>query len=147
MIITKVENVDDYYYDVFLSISAAITGFQINELQATGMGLTYYRHVLDHTEEATFIAFLNVSREILETTFSTDQMNNAIAAQLVAAPAMNDIFTKVVTMWYLGTWNGAYVNDLSYTQGLVWTIIPAHPPGAKQPGFKSWSVPPVNAEI
>ena len=63
----------------------------------------------------------------------------------MADPGMNDMTGKVITMWYLGTWEGAYINDLSYKEGLVWNIMHAHPPGAKQPGYKSWSVKPVNS--
>ena len=144
MIITNIQNVDDYCYDVFMSISSATTGFEVSELQSTGMGQSYYRHILNSIEEASFILFLNISGEILESSFSENQMNNAISEQLGAHAGMKELLDKVITLWYLGTWDGTYVSDIAYTQGLVWQAMSAHPPGAKQPGFKSWNVKPVN---
>lgn len=147
MIITKIQNVDDYYYDVFISISGAITGFPENELLSTGLGETYYQHILESIEQATFLEFLNVSKGILESTYTVEQLNNAIVAELIAPAGMQDILNNVATLWYLGTWEGAYVNDLSYKEGLVWKVFSSHPPGAKQPGYKSWSIKPVNSNV
>lgn len=145
MIINKILNVDDYYYDVFMAISEALTGFSVNELQATGLAETYYTHILGKIETATFIEFLNTSKTILENSYSQDQLKNSINAEIIANPSTQDIANSVITLWYLGTWEGAYVNDLSYKEGLVWNVMHAHPPGAKQPGFKSWGVKPVNS--
>ncbi|WP_294262986.1 hypothetical protein [uncultured Chryseobacterium sp.] len=145
MIIEKILNVDDYYYDVFMAISEYLTGFSVNELQATGLAEIYYRHILTHIEAATFIEFLNISKNILENSYSRDQLKNAITAEIFSDPATQAIAQNVITLWYMGTWEGAYINDLSYKEGLVWTVMHAHPPGAKQPGFKSWNIKPVNS--
>lgn len=146
MIIETIENVDDYYFDVFMAISAATTGFDVNELTSTGMSVSYYNYIRTTIEEATFLEFLNVSRRILESSHSENQLNIAISEELLAHEGMNELMNKVITMWYLGTWDGAYVNGNSYTQGLAWNVMSAHPPGAKQPGFKSWSVKPVTVK-
>jgi hypothetical protein len=143
MIIANIENVDDFYFDVFISISSATVGFEVNDLISTGLGETYYKHILNSVEEGTFLEFLNVSREILESSHSEAQLNIAISEQLVAHEGMKEVLDKVITLWYLGTWDGFYVTPNSYTQGLAWKVIPAHPPGAKQPGFQSWNVKPV----
>ncbi|MCS3869586.1 hypothetical protein J3D55_002502 [Chryseobacterium ginsenosidimutans] len=146
MIINKIiTNVSDYYFDVFMGISESLTGFSVNELQSTGLAEIFYRHILDHMEAATFTEFLNVSKNALENSYTKDQLNNAISADILANAATQDIANSIITLWYLGTWEGAYVNDLSYKEGLVWTVMHAHPPGAKQPGFKSWGVKPVNS--
>jgi hypothetical protein len=145
MIINKILNVDDYYYDVFMAISESLTGFSVNELQSTGLAEIYYEHILSKIEAATFIEFLNTSKNVLENSYSLDQLNNAISADILSDPSTQDIANSVITLWYLGTWEGAYVNDLSYKEGLVWNVMHAHPPGAKQPGFKSWAVKPVNS--
>lgn len=145
MIIDKIFNVDDYYYDVFMSISEAITGFSVNELQSTGLAVIYYKHILGQIESATFLEFLNISKSILENSYSQDQLRIAIQSNIMADPGMKDMSDSIITMWYLGTWQGAYVNDLSYKEGLVWKLMQAHPPGAKQPGFKSWAVQPVKS--
>ncbi|MFC3157396.1 hypothetical protein SAMN05443633_108102 [Chryseobacterium arachidis] len=145
MIINKILNVDDYYFDVFMSISESLTGFSVNELQSTGLAEIYYKHILGQIETATFIEFLNISKNVLENSYSQDQLKNAITAEILSNPATQEIAQSVITLWYMGTWEGAYVNDLSYKEGLVWNVMHAHPPGAKQPGFKSWSVKPVNS--
>ncbi|WP_449398343.1 sugar dehydrogenase complex small subunit [Chryseobacterium wanjuense] len=147
MIINKILNVDDYYFDVFMSISESLTGFSVNELQSTGLAEIYYKHILGQIEAATFTEFLNISKNILENSYSQDQLNNAIAAEIFANPSTEDIANSIITLWYLGTWEGAYVNDLSYKEGLVWNVMHAHPPGAKQPGYKSWGVKPVNSNV
>lgn len=144
MRIKKILNIEDYYYDVFMSISDALTGFSLDELQATGLDDEYYKYVLGSMEAGTFVEFLNVSKSILESSFSEDQLNNAITERLIAAPDMQAITGKVITLWYLGTWDGTYVSSISYTEGLVWKLMGSHPPGAKQPGFKSWSIQPIN---
>ncbi|ASS48758.1 MAG: hypothetical protein A3D31_06565 [Candidatus Fluviicola riflensis] len=146
IIINKILNVDDYYFDVFMSISESLTGFSVNELQATGLAETYYTYILGHLDAATFVEFLTVSKNVFEISFTEDQLRNTIASEIMANPGLNDMAGKVITMWYSGTWEGSYINDLSYKEGLVWNLMHAHPPGAKQPGFKSWSVKPVTAK-
>ncbi|MCX8534646.1 hypothetical protein [Chryseobacterium luquanense] len=141
----KILNVDDYYYAVFVTISESLTGFTLNELQSTGLAEIYYRYILDHIEAATFTEFLNVSKDIIENSLTQEQLTHAISAEILSKPSTLGIAQSVITLWYLGTWEGAYVNDLSYKEGLVWNVMHAHPPGAKQPGFKSWSVKPVNS--
>ena len=55
-----------------------------------------------------------------------------------------EITGKIITLWYLGSWNGNYISASSYKEGLVWKVMGSHPPGAKQPGFKSWNTQPFN---
>lgn len=144
MIINKILNVDDYYFDVFMSISEALTGFSVNELQSTGLAETYYTHILKSLEGATFVEFLTVSKSVFEKSPTGDQLRSIIASDIIANPELNEISGKVITLWYMGTWENAYVNDLSYKEGLVWNLMHSHPPGAKQPGYKSWNIKPVN---
>lgn len=144
MIINKILNVDDYYYDVFMAISESLTGFSVNELQSTGLAEIYYQYILNQIETATFIEFLNVSKNVLESSENKEQLQNAVKAEIITNPATQGIAQSIITLWYLGTWEGTYVNDRSYKEGLIWTVMYAHPPGAKQPGFKSWETKPVN---
>jgi len=130
-----------------MSISEALTGFTVNELQSTGLAETYYTYVLKSLEAATFVEFLTVSKNILENSSGEEALKNSIQSEIIGNPGMNDIAGKVITMWYLGTWDGAYINDLSYKEGLVWNLMHAHPPGAKQPGYKSWNIKPVNTHL
>ncbi|NIF04785.1 hypothetical protein F3J23_04960 [Chryseobacterium sp. Tr-659] len=143
-IINKILNVDDYYFDVFMSISEALTGFSVNELQSTGLAETYYKYILKSLEAATFVEFLTISKDVLEKSSDSDQLKKAITHEIISHSGMNDMAGKVITMWLLGTWDNAYVNDLSYKEGMVWNLMHSHPPGAKQPGYKSWNIKPVN---
>ena len=145
MVINKILNIDDYYFDVFMSISEALTGFSVNELQATGLAETYYTYILGNLQAATFVEFLTVSKNILENALTGDQLKNGIISEIMADTGLSYISDKVITLWYLGTWEGAYINDLSYKEGLVWNVMYSHPPGAKQPGYKSWGIKPVNS--
>jgi hypothetical protein len=145
IITTKILNVDDYYYGVFITISEALTGFSVNELQSTGLAEIYYRYILDHIENVTFTEFLDTSKNLIEKSQNPNQLNNFISTDILANPSTQAIANSIITLWYLGTWEGAYINDLSYKEGLVWNVMHAHPPGAKQPGFKSWGVKPVNS--
>lgn len=141
----KTLNVDDYYYGVFITISEPLTGFSLNELQSTGLAEIYYKHILGQIETATFIEFLNISKNIIQNAQTQEQLTNAISSEILSKSSTKEIAQRVITLWYLGTWEGAYINDLSYKEGLVWNVMHAHPPGAKQPGFKSWNVKPVNS--
>lgn len=107
MIINKILNVDDYYFDVFMSISESLTGFSVNELQSTGLAEIYYKHILGQIETATFIEFLNISKNVLENSYSQDQLKNAITAEILSNPATQEIAQSVITLWYMGTWEGA----------------------------------------
>lgn len=145
MIINKILNVDDYYFDVFMSISEALTGFSANELQSTGLATDYYTYILKSLEGATFVEFLTISKDILDKATTENELKNAIKSIIIANSGMNDMAGKLMTLWYLGTWEGTYINDRSYKEGLVWNVMHAHPPGAKQPGYKSWNIQPVNS--
>ncbi|MGI9652014.1 sugar dehydrogenase complex small subunit [Chryseobacterium sp. RLHN22] len=141
----KILNVDDYYYGVFMTISESLTGFSLNQLLSTGLAEIYYRHILKHIEAATFTEFLNVSKNVIENSQTQEQLSHRISTEILSNVSLQEIAQNVITLWYLGTWEGAYINDLSYKEGLVWNVMHAHPPGAKQPGFKSWGIKPVNS--
>lgn len=77
---------------------------------------------------------------------------------------------RIIMMWYTGNWttmNGlkkekkenekegrdpntrnefgrtAAVSAEAYKNGLIWTVAKTHPAGAKQPGYESWSIKPL----
>lgn len=140
MSIRKIRNVDDTYFDVFMSISEALTGFKIYDLQATGLAGIYYQYIGQSISQPTFIEFLNKSKEVFtQSRYVTDI---AIKNSLLSDLEMKKMADKLITLWYNGTWEGVYLNDNSYKEGLIWKAIHSHPPGAKQPGFKSWSINP-----
>lgn len=49
---------------------------------------------------------------------------------------------NLIQLWYLGQWGFPVISAQAYQEGLVWKAIGAHPQGAKQQGFGTWSSPP-----
>jgi hypothetical protein len=74
-------------------------------------------------------------------------------------PDLGPVARAIVVLWYCGTWtelpeawrarNGAVPEDTTgvisgatYQAGLQWTVVGAHPAGARQQGFGAWSTLP-----
>ena len=142
--------------ELFLEISALLTGFNKTELQGTGMVNAYYNCVAnvpqnpnysneDKKENSINVAFFFAEvQEILDHSKSNDEkLTAAIASRLMHLSAYNGLAQSIVTLWYTGSWGGNVVAAQSYIQGLMWDVAEAHPPGAKQPGFGSWSIAPL----
>ena len=72
---------------------------------------------------------------------------------------LGPVARNIMKLWYLGIWyelprpwieaNGARAANITfmvsaeaYTEGLVWPAVGANPPGAKAPGYASWTGPP-----
>ena len=142
MIIDKIKNIDDTYFDVFMSISEALTGFSIFELQGTGLAKFYYEFISKDLANNSFYEFLGRSKYLVENTnFEKNlfQMFNAVKEE---DSQYKYVAEKIIKLWYQGTWEGRHIHENSYKEGLIWKAIHSHPPGAKQPGFKSWSINP-----
>lgn len=142
--------------ELFLEISALLTGFNKTELQGTGMVATYYNCVAnvpqntnysneDKKENNINVAFFFAEvQEILEQSKGNEEkLTAAIASRLMPASAYNGLAQSIATLWYTGNWGANVVGSQSYIQGLMWNVAEAHPPGAKQPGFGSWSIAPL----
>lgn len=134
----------------FLELSSALTGFEASEIQGTGLVELYYRtltEILGHKIFNTFITGISLDPK--------DEIKE------VWVP----ICDNIVKMWYLGKWvqidlsqqniavelkcdtahpgnTTRVLGPAAYRESLVWKIISSNPPGAKQPGFSSWSVQP-----
>jgi len=133
--------------DLFLEISTYLTGFNRAELQGTGMLETYFNTVNDPPREAdknNIDFFFEAVQSILKDGNGDEQaISTAIAAHLMPLSAYNGMAQQIITLWYTGNWGNNVLSSQSYIQGLMWGTAEAHPPGAKQPGFGSWSMPPV----
>jgi hypothetical protein len=61
---------------------------------------------------------------------------------------LGPIAKNIIRLWYLGTWqkdkSTIVVSAKAYQEGLIWKVMHTHPPGAKQPGFGSWSDLPLS---
>lgn len=147
MIIQKIINIDDTYFDVFMSISEALTGFTEFELQATGLGKIYYDYLNNNIARNSFYQFLAESNDLIVNTNLDKTLPEKFGGNTPDAIEYTDIAKKIITLWYMGTWEGAYVAGESYKEGLIWKAIYSHPPGAKQPGFGTWSLNPVEENL
>ena len=130
--------------DLFLEISVYLTGFDEAELQGTGMVETYYQAVLSNNTQPDVSYFFEMVAAILkENESNEDALNKAISSHLMPASAYSGMAMNIINMWYTGNWGDNVVSGQAYVQGLVWDAAEAHPPGAKQPGYGSWAIPPL----
>lgn len=128
---------------IFLDISVCLTGFSEMELLGTGMLETYYNVMMNKNNIAVVEAFLTASAKILaKNKNSEEDLKKEILNNLMPDSLYSGLAQNIITMWYLGSWLNEIISPQSYVQGMVWGIAKAHPPGAKQPGFASWSMLP-----
>lgn len=133
---------------IFLEISIPLTGFSSSELLGTGMLETYFNTVVENMGKSTTEYFFKQAKEILlKTEGNEDKRNEEIAANLMPLSSYDGLAQNIITMWYTGNWNNNVITPQAYVQGLIWNVAEAHPPGAKQPGYGSWSLPPVDKSI
>ena len=129
--------------DIFLDISVFLTGFNKMELLGTGMLETYFNVVTNMNNVALVESFLAESEKILaKNQGNTEKINNEILHKLMPDSLYNGLAKNIITMWYMGNWMNTVISPQSYVQGLIWGVAETHPPGAKQPGYASWSTAP-----
>jgi hypothetical protein len=141
-------------FEQFVEVSVALTGFSEAELFATGLVKANFDEValvVGRTLRCDFLK-INVKRP-------GDALSNNWAP----------LARNLIRMWYTGQWKhlqpdwphnyfsekelekylqgydefgrdiDRVISPLSYQAGLVWRAIGVNPPGAKQPGFASWT--------
>jgi len=148
--------------DDFLDLSGFLTGFQRTELEGTGMAKAYHDELLSIVGEPLAGELLGLVRGILERQAGPGvipQPEAAIEREILASPTWGPVARNVIQLWYLGQWSqlpqawrnvhGAtppdtdrVISAAAYQEGLLWGDAGTHPPGAKQPGFGSWALPP-----
>jgi hypothetical protein len=143
--------------DDFVAVSAALTGYSSAELLGTGMARTYLGHVMAIVGESFAARWLEVGHDVVRR--SGHDLRLEIELRLLDDPDFGPVARNVIVLWYTGQWvqlpgpwrdrHGANPADVdailspdSYTEGLVWDAIGAHPQGAKAPGFATWVTPP-----
>jgi hypothetical protein len=142
----------------FLRISACLTGFEVVELQGTGLSEKYLSVVTQATPPDTLAQFFAEAERILQAGEGNPAaIEPLIAANLFPLSCFGGLAQNIVFMWYSGQWQPTVdapnvdletVRNISpdaYVQGLVWTAAETHPPGAKQPGYGSWAKPPLQS--
>ncbi len=147
---------DSDLLDDFVSLSAALTGFSVAQLQGTGMAPTYLDELVAIVGDRLTIALTRAGSLALRW---PDAVEDQLRLRIMEDPDLGPLARNLTVLWYTGSWNqlpadwrernGASSLDSdrllsaqSWTEGLMWPAIGAHPTGAKPPGFASWTRPP-----
>lgn len=126
----------------FVKLSSAITGFSRVDLEGTGVAEQYWNTLVKETTQSTIDALLAAWEEVEK---STESQETAVREKVFNNVELRTTAQTLLKMWYTGQWGDNALSTVSseaYQQGLVWNVIKAHPAGAKQPGFGTWSFPP-----
>jgi hypothetical protein len=144
----------------FLDLSVTLTGFERVELQGTGVASEYYAALRAGAGEACVRGLLAEFAALKQKHSHPDALEQAVQAAFWQDAVHGPVAKNIVQMWYLGQWlqlpdawraaNGVHAGDVTrvvsaaaYTEALVWRAAGTHPQGAKQPGYGTWSFPPV----
>jgi hypothetical protein len=145
-------------FDAFLSLSAALTGFQLFDLHATGVAALYWRTLNEEVRDA--LVFELLDRFALAA--SAQVQERCLIEILADTERLGPVAKNIVSMWYLGSWQklpdfwwqqnsstspaqqnvSRVISAETYVGGLVWKAMKVNPMGAYGPGFGSWARPP-----
>ena len=144
----------------FVAFSAALTGFAQFDLQGTGQVDAYLATVTDGAGEGVLAELLDAWARVRDEAQGDDALvRGLLRRDVFSDPKLGPVARNVVKLWYVGIWYelppawiDAYgalernytfmVSASAYTNGMLWTAIGANPPGARGPGFASWTAPP-----
>lgn len=141
--------------ELFLDLSALLTGFDRTQLLGTGV-IDEYTHALETVLPAGVLEELLTAYERLS---AADGQGAAVASEILDDTKLGPVARNVILLWYLGAWAGmpddwrsAYgsssldqhhvISAAAYQAGLQWVAAGAHPAGSAAPGFGSWAAPP-----
>jgi hypothetical protein len=145
----------------FLALSVVLTGFKKVDLLGTGVAPQYYDEVVKIVGKTICNELLTKFQKIAKRAGGNPgRLERAVRKQILQDAQLGPLARNIIKMWYLGNWsqmpedwrkkqNGGnpldanhVVSAQAYQEGLVWRVIGSHPPGAKQPGYATWSQPP-----
>ena len=146
--------------DLFVHLSAVLTGFRRVDLYGTGQAEAYLHEVAAIAGEGLVADLLGAVRPILGMSDADpEKLEGPLREQVLESPRFGPVARNVIKLWYTGRWYrlpdtwrntyGASTQDIdrvvspeAFREGLVWTAMDAHPRGAKPQGFGAWSRPP-----
>ena len=146
------------YDSLFLRISACLTGFEVVELEATGMAPEYLKVVTQSIDPGTVAGFFAEAERILQAAKGDPaRIAPLIAANLFPISCFGGLAQNIIYLWYAAQWQPYLettkvplqaqrnISSKAYVQALVWPAAETHPPGAKQQGYGSWATAPLTA--
>ncbi|MFJ5093981.1 hypothetical protein [Streptomyces sp. NPDC088557] len=123
--------------DAFVVLSVRLTGFDADELAATGMTDAYRDVVQAHTKPDHYARLVTAADEAPPT-----------ATGFEAPEDVAGLAEAVTRLWYTGVWPGLdgtgpfLVSARAYAEGLVWRTFGGRAPGTSPQGFGSWAARP-----
>lgn len=138
---TRIE-ITEKNFVVFLNISVHLTGFDRDELLATGMHEQYYYTIMKEPDQETVRAFFEAASLLFEQ-YNGGTLIQRFGTDLIPTDRYKGLAKNIILLWYTGIWGGQMISAASFTEGLIWKAARTHPAGAKQPGYASWADPPL----
>ena len=145
--------------DQFLAFSSEVTAFTVFELNGTGQAQAYLSAVADAAGEDALNELLGTYERFAGETEKGPTRDGLLRKAIFGSEKLGPVARNIIKMWYTGMWfelprewtdsfgardtNTTFiVNGAAYAEGLLWPAIGANPPGAKAPGYASWTQPP-----
>jgi hypothetical protein len=143
--------------DLFLALSVELTGFTRFALQGTGLSDDYLHAAVKVVGQSIVDELLARYAGIVNN--SPQSHIEEVRRQILGDEKLGPVARNLIKMWYCGIWeplpapwverygpiednSGFMVSGNAYREGLLWLALGANPPGAKAPGYGSWSQPP-----
>lgn len=153
--------IDPTEFEDFLQLSTVLTDFSEFQLLGTGQAELYYSTAVGIAGKSVISELLQVFRQVESDAKSDpEKLETGLRSAILSDEKLGPVARNLIKLWYIGTWYqlpgswherfGLAGDDKtfipspsSYVEGLLWTAIGAHPPGAKAPGYGTWTGPPV----
>jgi hypothetical protein len=142
-------------HQLFVDMSAALTGFSPVQLRGTGMAAGYLAELDTILSEGFVDGLLSA---FPRPAGGVGAVEPGAVDTVLDHPVWGPPARAIAIMWYCGTWTQLpdawrvehgeaprdtdhVVSAAAYQAGLQWVAAGAHPVGARQQGFGSWSFP------
>jgi hypothetical protein len=146
--------------ELFIRLSATLTGFSRLQLFSTAMTEDYLRTLDAALPAGVLDDLLNLHKQIPQ----GPDGEAIVQAKILCDPKLGPVARNLILLWYCGSWTAlpsewyaAYgtsptekvgvVSAQAYQAGLQWVVIGAHAPGSSQQGFASWAVAPEKVSL
>ncbi len=149
--------------EYFLDFSVVVTGFSRFDLLGTGQADCYYQTVEEKIGKPILKELLDTFHGLELTAqkkYQPSILTEGLHSEILASGKLGPIARNIIKLWYTATWYelpdqsgkdfGVTLVDNStcipspqaYPEGLVWRAVGVNPPGAKAPGYGTWSEEP-----
>ncbi len=144
----------------FVAFSAEVTGFTEFDLQGTGQAAAYRSTVAEVVGDVVLAELLEAWARVRHAPRVDDPpTQHRLRREIFSDPKLGPVGRNIIKLWYVGIWYelppewidafGALeknytfmVSASAYTAGVLWPAVGGNPPGARGPGYASWTGPP-----